>query len=51
LWFGHPWAYGNAVERLDGEAQPGIVVSVVDQEGRFIGRGIWNRARRSRCGW
>jgi 23S rRNA (cytosine1962-C5)-methyltransferase len=42
LWFGHPWAYGNAVERLEGEAAPGDVVSVVDQEGRFIGRGIWN---------
>ena len=42
LWFGHPWVYGNAVERLDGGAEPGDVVSVADQDGRFIGRGIWN---------
>jgi 23S rRNA (cytosine1962-C5)-methyltransferase len=42
LWFGHPWGYGNAVDRLDGEAQPGDVVSVVDHDGRFIGRGLWN---------
>jgi 23S rRNA (cytosine1962-C5)-methyltransferase len=42
LWFGHPWVYGNAVERLEGEAAPGDVVSVTDLEGRFIGRGIWN---------
>jgi 23S rRNA (cytosine1962-C5)-methyltransferase len=42
LWFGHPWVYGNAVERMEGDAAPGDVVSVTDQEGRFIGRGIWN---------
>lgn len=42
LWFGHPWVYGNAVARLDGEAEPGDVVTVTDHDGRFIGRGIWN---------
>ncbi len=42
LWFGHPWVYGNAVDRLEGQAQPGDVVSVSDHDGRFIGRGIWN---------
>jgi 23S rRNA (cytosine1962-C5)-methyltransferase len=42
LWFGHPWVYGNAVDRLDGQAQPGDVVGVVDHDGRFIGRGLWN---------
>ncbi|HEY0709615.1 MAG TPA: class I SAM-dependent rRNA methyltransferase, partial [Polyangia bacterium] len=42
LWFGHPWVYGNAVERLDGPAEAGDAVSVTDHDGRFIGRGLWN---------
>jgi 23S rRNA (cytosine1962-C5)-methyltransferase len=42
LWFGHPWVYGNAVDRLEGDAQPGDVVGVADHDGRFIGRGLWN---------
>jgi 23S rRNA (cytosine1962-C5)-methyltransferase len=42
LWYGHPWVYAQAIERLDGEAQPGDVVSVVDHDGRFIGRGLYN---------
>jgi 23S rRNA (cytosine1962-C5)-methyltransferase len=42
LWFGHPWVYGNAVEKMEGEAHPGDTVAVVDHEGRFIGRGLYN---------
>jgi 23S rRNA (cytosine1962-C5)-methyltransferase len=42
LWFGHPWVYANAVERVDGEAAAGDIVSLVDHDGRFIGRGIFN---------
>ena len=42
LWFGHPWVYANAVDRLDGQAEPGCVVSLLDHDGRFIGRGIYN---------
>jgi len=42
LWFGHPWVYANAVDRLEGGAQPGCVVSLLDHDGRFIGRGIYN---------
>ena len=42
LWFGHPWVYANAVDRVDGEAAPGDIVSLVDHDGRFIGRGIFN---------
>jgi 23S rRNA (cytosine1962-C5)-methyltransferase len=42
LWFGHPWVYGNAVDRLEGQAEPGDAVAVTDHDGRFIGRGIWN---------
>jgi 23S rRNA (cytosine1962-C5)-methyltransferase len=42
LWFGHPWVYANAVERVEGEAAAGDIVSLVDHDGRFIGRGMFN---------
>lgn len=42
LWFGHPWVYANAIERLEGTAAPGSVVSLLDHDGRFIARGIYN---------
>jgi len=42
LWFGHPWVYANAVDRVEGTAEPGCVVSLLDHDGRFIGRGIYN---------
>jgi 23S rRNA (cytosine1962-C5)-methyltransferase len=42
LWFGHPWVYANAVDRVEGQAEPGSVVSLLDHDGRFIGRGIYN---------
>ena len=42
LWFGHPWVYANAVERVDGDVGAGDIVSLVDHDGRFIGRGIFN---------
>jgi 23S rRNA (cytosine1962-C5)-methyltransferase len=42
LWFGHPWVYANAIDRLEGAAAPGAVVSLVDHDGRFIGRGLYN---------
>jgi 23S rRNA (cytosine1962-C5)-methyltransferase len=42
LWFGHPWVYANAVDRLEGEAAPGDGVSLCDHDGRLIGRGFYN---------
>jgi 23S rRNA (cytosine1962-C5)-methyltransferase len=42
LWFGHPWVYANAIERVDGKADLGSVVSLLDHDGRFIGRGTYN---------
>lgn len=42
LWFGHPWVYGNAVEKVEGAPEPGDVVSLLDGDGRFIGVGLWN---------
>src|SRR5215467_11561647 len=43
LWHGHPWVYSEAIARLDGEAEPGDVVDVVDSAERFIGRGFFNQ--------
>lgn len=42
LWFGHPWVYANAVEKVEGTPEPGDVVSLLDTDGRFIGQGLWN---------
>jgi 23S rRNA (cytosine1962-C5)-methyltransferase len=42
LWFGHPWVYANAVDRVEGKSSLGAVVSLLDHDGRFIGRGIFN---------
>jgi len=42
LWFGHPWVYANAVDRVEGEAAPGDGVSLCDHDGRLIGRGFYN---------
>jgi 23S rRNA (cytosine1962-C5)-methyltransferase len=42
LWFGHPWVYSNAVDRVEGKADHGSIVSLMDHDGRFIGRGTYN---------
>jgi 23S rRNA (cytosine1962-C5)-methyltransferase len=40
LWFGHPWIYSEAIAKTEGEAAPGAEVSVFDDGGRFVGRGL-----------
>jgi len=40
LWFGHPWIYSEAIERVDGGVEPGDEVAVADHDGRFIGKGF-----------
>jgi 23S rRNA (cytosine1962-C5)-methyltransferase len=42
LWFGHPWVYENAIDRVEGDAGPGDIVSLTDHDGRLIGRGFYN---------
>jgi 23S rRNA (cytosine1962-C5)-methyltransferase len=42
LWFGHPWVFSEAIAGADGELAPGDEVRVVDDQGRFIGRGFAN---------
>src|SRR3954452_11034961 len=40
LWYGHPWVYANAIATIEGDPQPGDVVSLTDHDGRFIGKGF-----------
>jgi 23S rRNA (cytosine1962-C5)-methyltransferase len=42
LWFGHPWLFSEAMERVDADAAPGDEVRVVDSDGKFLGRGFYN---------
>ncbi|TEB12069.1 class I SAM-dependent rRNA methyltransferase [Pelotomaculum propionicicum] len=41
---GHPWVYGTEVSEISGDFQPGDLVEVIDQRGRFVGRGYINPA-------
>lgn len=41
---GHPWIYGNEVERIEGEAAPGAVAEVVDHRGKFLASAYVNPA-------
>jgi 23S rRNA (cytosine1962-C5)-methyltransferase len=42
FWFGHPWVFSGAVDRVKGRVQDGDVVELCDSEGRLIGRGFYN---------
>ena len=39
---GHPWVYGNEIERVEGEVVDGELVAVVDFRGRYMGTGFYN---------
>lgn len=39
---GHPWVYGNEIERVEGEPVDGELVTVVDFRGRYMGVGYYN---------
>lgn len=39
---GHPWVYGNEIERVEGEIVDGDLVTVVDFRGRYMGTGFYN---------
>lgn len=42
----HPWVYDSSIDRIEGDAANGDVVDVQTNNGRFLGRGILNRASR-----
>jgi 23S rRNA (cytosine1962-C5)-methyltransferase len=39
---GHPWVFSNEIERPAETLSPGDIVDVLDNSGRFIGRGYIN---------
>jgi len=42
VWAGHPWVFAQAIARTTGTPAPGDEVSVVDPEGKTLGRGFWS---------
>ncbi len=42
FWFGHPWVFTGAIDRVKGNVADGDVVELVDDSGRLIGEGFWN---------
>ncbi len=39
---GHPWIFSGAIERMDGDAEEANVVDVLDSEGHWLARGLYN---------
>lgn len=42
FWYGHPWVFSGAVDRVRGQVRDGDVVELHDFEGNLIGRGFYN---------
>ena len=40
---GHPWIFANEVDRVEGEPEPGAIVEVYFFDGKFAGKGYFNR--------
>jgi 23S rRNA (cytosine1962-C5)-methyltransferase len=39
---GHPWIFGNEVDKIDGEAEAGGIVEVYSWDKKFVGKGYIN---------
>jgi 23S rRNA (cytosine1962-C5)-methyltransferase len=39
---GHPWIYGNEVNNIQGDPEPGSIVEVYTHDNKFIGKGYIN---------
>lgn len=39
---GHPWVYRSEIARMDGECQPGDIVTVISDAGHLVGKGYIN---------
>lgn len=48
LLHGHPWLFSGAVDRVEGNPQPGTTVDVVSAEGQCLGRGAYSPASQIR---
>src|SRR5690606_12902009 len=45
----HPWVFSGAVERVEGEPEPGETVDVVDRRGAFLARAAWSPSSQIRA--
>jgi len=39
---GHPWIFGNEVDKIEDNLKPGDIVDVFFYDGKFVGRGYFN---------
>ena len=39
---GHPWIYANEIASVEGECEPGDLVSVLSHTGQFLASGYMN---------
>ena len=39
---GHPWIFGNEIDKIDGKADPGDIVEVYTYDNKFVGKGYIN---------
>ncbi|HMS15587.1 MAG TPA: class I SAM-dependent rRNA methyltransferase [Planctomycetota bacterium] len=42
FWFGHPWVFSGAIDRVRGKVKDGEIVELCDFEGQVIGTGFYN---------
>jgi len=42
----HPWVFGKAIDRVEGEVADGAEVELVTHRGKFVARGLLNRRSR-----
>jgi 23S rRNA (cytosine1962-C5)-methyltransferase len=42
FWFGHPWVFAGAVDRVRGQVKDGEAVELCDDRGQLIGWGFFN---------
>ncbi len=42
IFLGHPWIFGNEIEKWDDTSKPGDIVEMFYADGKFAGRGYFN---------
>ncbi len=42
FWFGHPWVFSGAIDRVRGTPKDGEIVELCDHDGHVVGEGFWN---------
>ncbi|EBC9323436.1 23S rRNA (cytosine(1962)-C(5))-methyltransferase RlmI, partial [Salmonella enterica] len=45
----HPWVFSGAVSRLEGKANLGETIDIVDHQGKWLARGAWSPASQIRA--